>query len=69
MGRGVEGRVRQDKTVWRRGARQPSLHILLTRVACEVMRVAHIIQCVDNVDECMAPFVGCAQREPRKLAS
>lgn len=69
MGRGVKGRGRQDKTDWRQVALQPSLHIPFTRVACEVVRVAEVIQNVETVGECMAPIGGDAEREPGKPAS
>ena len=68
MGRGVEGRGRQDKMDWRQKVRQPILHIPFTRVACEVARVPEVIHRVKTVEECVAPFCGCGKREPRKTA-
>ena len=60
MGRGVEGRGRQDKRDWRQGARQASLHIPLTRVAFEGARVAQFNEAVEFVDVSLAPIAVAA---------
>lgn len=55
MGRGAEGRGRQDKRDWRQGARQPSLHIPSARVARKSQRVAVSKEAIDYSEEIMAP--------------
>ncbi len=64
MGRGVKGRGRQDKRVWRQGALQPSLHIPLTRLASSSWRVVKLAQTTEIYSELVAPSLrkGCNTR-------
>ncbi len=55
MGRGAEGRGRQDKRDWRQEARQPSLHIPSARLARTSQRVAVSKEVVELAKKLLAP--------------
>jgi len=61
MGRGGDGRGRQDKTDWLQGVRQPSLHIPFTRVMFRGARVANFAIAFEITYETMAPLRVCAR--------
>lgn len=69
MGRGVKGRGRQDKRVWRQRALQPSLHIPLTRLASSSWRVVKLAQTTEIYCEFVAPSLRKGSSYQRLAAS